>query len=259
MGAPKDDKRKRIALRLLGHPSVVWPGVGALGSMLLWGLLGVGGALMAFAGLVLGLVAAGAVSYRFLFKLEDISEEILESIKAEGEAEHNARMQARRARLASDVDLRDEAIFDELRELERAFKEDKSWTENVSPAMVVQVLRRFEDSRESCLQILDRAFDLRATAGRLRGEARQELMRANDELLEQVREAIDGLSKIYAGVQKLSIKRMTGKSAAEAELKENVDELNQLLDVAETAENRREEMFASAEDKYREYLSDGDD
>ncbi|MFA4845912.1 MAG: hypothetical protein WC654_05115, partial [Patescibacteria group bacterium] len=179
----KKQRTQRIALRIIGHPLVVIPGGLGAGAILL-SLIGVGGGIGAFVGIILALIATGVLTWRFLFRLKQISQETLDDIQKEIESERQERISKLRGKLSSDKDKRDERLLDELCEVEQAFKTDKSWMEQAGAGTVMQVLNRVGEVFETSLKLLERSFDLRQTANRLHGEARDQLLKTSDEILE---------------------------------------------------------------------------
>lgn len=253
----KKQRTKRIVLRLIGHPSVVIPGGLGAGAIVL-SVIGVGGGIGAFVGIILALVATGVLTWRFLFRLKQISQETLDAIQREIEETHKERISALRRKLSSDKDKRDEQLLNDLREVELAFKDDKSWMEQAGAETVIQVLHRVDEVFETSLKLLERSFDLRQTATRLHGEARDQLLKTSDDILEQVGQSVNDLGKILAGVQKLSVQRLTGQTMDQSDLQQGVKELKAILDAAQQAEDRCQKLFSGSGDKERfaEYLKE---
>jgi hypothetical protein len=253
----KKQRTQRIALRMIGHPFVVIPGVLGAGAFIL-SLIGVGGGIGAFAGIILALIATGVLTWRFLFRLKQTSQETLDDIQKEIESERQKHISKLRGKLSSDRDKRDERLLDELCEVEQAFKADKSWMEQAGAGTVMQVLNRVGEVFETSLKLLERSFDLRQTANRLHGEARDQLLKTSDEILEQVGQSVNDLGKILAGVQKLSVQRLTGQTMYQSDLQQGVKELKLILDAAQQAEDRCQKLFSGSGDKDRfaEYLKE---
>ena len=129
--------------------------------------------------------------------------------------------------------------------------------EDVEPTTSLQVMRRVDGVFETSVKLLERSFDLRQRAKRLRGDPQQQLIKTSNDLLDQVQLSIDELAKIFAGVQKLSVQRLTGRGATEGDLRQNVQELHELLGAAERAEDRRQSMLTGEDPtKYAEYLKE---
>jgi|GEM_PF-6480460 len=251
----KKQRNQRIALRLLGHPSVMIPS-GLGGSALIVALIaGIGGPLVIFGGIAGLLGGVSALAYRFLFKLNPVAKETLEAMQREVEEKRQTRLDIIRKKLASDREHRDEQLFDDLCEMESAFTRDKGWPEDIEPNTVLQVIRRVDGVFETSLKLLERAFDLRVRAKRLKGDTQTSLLTSSNQLLDQVQQSVQELGQIFAGVQKLSVQRLTGKGVAETELTQNVKELHDLLSAAERAETRRQGILSGADtDRYAEYL-----
>ncbi|HLD71187.1 MAG TPA: hypothetical protein VI873_01055 [Candidatus Peribacteraceae bacterium] len=251
----KKERNKRIALRLLGHSSVMIP-TGLGGSALILSLIaGIGGPFVLLGGLACILGGGAVLAYRFLFKLNPIAKETLEAMQEETEDAHRKRIQKIRDKLSSDSFCGDEALLDELMEMEEGFTRDKGWAEDIDMTTALQVMQRVDGIVETSIKLLERSFDLRQRARRMKDEARTSLLASSDQLLEQVRQSVSELGQIFAGVQRLSVQRLTGKGEAESDLKQNVKELHDLLGAAERAETRRQSILTGSEDnRYDEYL-----
>lgn len=250
----RNQRNKRVALRLFGHPIVVAPAAVGVGAVILSLIGGIGGGLLTFAGIVAILAALGVGLYRFLFKLKSISQETLDDIQKEVERVYQNRMNEIYRKLSSDYDRRDEELFLQLRELDEAFRSNNEWKDDVDSQLVGEVLSRFNESKKSSLIMLERSFDVRQKAGRLRGEAREKLIEASTKLLDRVEEGIVELSHIYANVQTLGANRLSGTgSEAQKDLDRNIGELRDYLNAAERAETRRQELLGDDTDDEKLY------
>jgi hypothetical protein len=204
-------------------------------------------------GLLLGLISIGALGFRVFYRLDRISKETAERMHTEIERAHERKLDMIRVKLASDNDRRDEQLFDSLRELERVFRRDNSWTKHITVMLAARTLARFDSIFENSLDILDRAFDLRQSASRLPVSAREKLLEKSAKLLDVVENSINELGKIYAQVQDLSVARMTGASQAEGTIRSDVAELNALLESAAAAEERSQAILSGEEFDASEY------
>ena len=246
--------RGSLLERALGHLGVVLPAVVSVGAFM-WAWV-MSSTVFLLIGLLCMTTSVLYAVYRLIFKLPEIGKEEVERVKRDLSRKRAERMRDLRALLASDEDNRDEELFDQLVELDEAFRDDQGWHEDVHATLVGQVLSRFENSFESSLKLLGKAFQLRARSRRLRGEAKDMLIQASNDLLVKVQEGITELSRIYASVQKLGIRRMTSSDSAEGDLRESVAELQSILDIAERTEDMRQELLGGKETEYDQYITE---
>lgn len=257
-------RAKRLALRIFGHPSVVLPTAGA--GICLTATLVVASPWIILSAAGLGATAIGVSAYRYIFKREQLADAIAQKEKEEILAraqQHQVQRQrdihVLRQRLASDDEPRDEQLLDQLIELEELFRGDSGWRDDIDVTLVGQVLGQFDASFHSSLKLLEKAFDLRTKSRRLRGDACGTLTRASDQLLTKVEEGITELGRIYAGVQSLSVQRLTSKDEAEEDLGKSVLELHEILQSAQTQEDARQHLLENPdESRYDEYLRESE-
>ena len=256
----KKELSRKVWYRLVGHWTCTAPVVAsalAAGT----GIVSQNGAPFLFGSAVAFLIGIGAVVIRKAYVFDSIIEDETTKAKASFEEERNKiankrerELDAFRDKLASDGDSRDEHLLDDLRSIANAFRSDRTWVENVPEMLSANVLARLDTMFEASIASLDRSYKLRITARTVRGEGKQELLKASGQLLDSVQTSIDELGKILAGVTKLSIKRLTGATLEDSELSNNMRELRTILDSAERAESTRQQLLASDEDdRYKEY------
>lgn len=253
----KPPTRGSLLQRALGHLGVVVPAILGVGALLFSWVFAKQPVIPILVGMGSLFMSALYAAYRLIFKLPQIAKEEIERMNEEITRQERDRRYNLRRKLASDKFLKDEALFDELVELEQAFQGDEGWREDVDPDLVGQVLSRFQNGFESSLRLLERSHDLRNRGIKMSGEAKTTLVNAADDLVASVEAGIDELSKIYAGVQKLGIRRATTKDGGEADLRTSVADLKSILSDAQHTEDVRQGLLEGRGPNYQDFLEAG--
>ncbi len=154
--------RKKFALRLASHPVTVLPFLGGL-TAIGAGWAGMLPATAIFAGVVGVVAGVGALVTRATLLGHRIAKQLHEELQTKDHDATEAALDALRQRLASDRDMRDEKMLDQLRELARVFKRDTEWIKRVNLVSAAEITGGVEELVRTCIQKLQDAFRLLET------------------------------------------------------------------------------------------------
>lgn len=252
----KEEIRKSVRAQMFGHWSVLGPLVGSALPFSYGLFIADDWKVPVFGGIACLFGSIGAYAYRRLVKWDVLTDIELAKAKSKFESDRNAIADKRerdlddfRRKLASDDFDRDEHLLDDLRNNANAFRSDRTWVENVPESLSVGMLARVDNTFEACLVKLERSFKLRQTAKSIKGEGRAELLKTAESELDDVQTAIEDLGKYLATVTKLSIKRLTGATVDQSNVRDNIKEMEALLTAAKNAEDFRQQLLSGASDK----------
>lgn len=256
-------RTKRLALRIFGHPSVVAPAVGA-------GIVAATAMVVASPWIILGAAGLGAVSvgvgaYRAIFGMNKIAEDIaleeqhqretkIKALEAERDAQAHAKerdLDVLRRRLAEDSDHRDEQLLDRLREINGRFREDHAWYKALNPIVRERVRETFHTLFEDAIARLRSSVELRDQVTSLESSALAPLKEAREQLLMEVTEVVEQMTRVLGGIQALGIKAIADKALSHGDARAQMAELETILigaqaaheRVSEPARDRRHEAF----------------
>jgi hypothetical protein len=221
----KRDLRNKILLRLLTSPWTLAPFV--LGSTLLAGALAFSAkpGMMVLAGLAGVLGGIGTFFTRFMLGAEKITRNSIAELQRESLDERERRMDELDRRLVSDEDPRTESALRDLRALEKAYSDLGGWGAKLDSASRFDIVSGVQDLYDNSADSLETAQQLWETASRLRTEeARQPILERREEIIADVRESIDQLSRLMVGIQQLGEARESGSELARirSQLDENL-------------------------------------
>lgn len=254
-------RTKRLALRIIGHPGVVAPAVGA-------GIVAATAMVVAPPWIILGAAGLCAISigvgaYRALFRTNKIAEDIaleeqhqreaeIETLEAERDAQARAKerdLDVLRRRLAEDSDHRDEQMLDRLREINGRFGEDHAWYKALNPVVRERVRETFHTLFEDAIARLRSSVELRDQATSLESAALAPLKEAREQLLTEVSEVVEQMANVLGGIQALGIRAIADKALSHGDAKAQMTELEMILTGAQAAHER---VSAPARDRRHE-------
>ncbi len=232
--------RKKVLLRLLGHPTVIAPLMAGMTALSAGWAMGWRGGLAAFAGLAGLLLAAGAFVTRLLVSGATIAREATEEIvQAEGVAAQRALDDLDRQLVEADTDPRPETALRDLRALRKAFEEAENAASPVHLPLLVDLRARVNELFGQCVQAITQTGRLWATAKQLNSAvARQPLIDQREKIIADVQATVKQLSDTLVGVQSLG----SGEGSSR-ELTRLREELDQSLAVARTVEERVDSLL----------------
>lgn len=256
---------KKVRAQVFGHWSVLVPLVGAGGFTSYGMFIASDWGLPLFGIIAATCISAGSYLYRFMYKQEEITKSEIEKARAKFEAERNVIADTRERELddfhrllASDDHTTDENLLYDLRSIAGTFRSDRTWVENIEPQDVSIILARVDTVFEACLEKLKRSFNQRQRADNIRGEGKQDLLETSQAILDEVQADIEELGKIFAKINKHSIRRATGATLDQADAANNLKELRDMISLAERSEDARQQLLSGTsgdDQRYAEYLN----
>jgi len=240
--------RRRIFLRLLGHPLVIAPSVlGATAWTAIWALSLPSG-LGLFAGLAGILGSAGVYLTRLI--LDD--GKTARAVLADEELGEQRAAQAvlddlDRRLVAADSDPRPETALRDMRALLRAFDEFAGKTDSLNAPAVIEVRSRVQQIFNQTVRSLEQTLRLGDTAKQLSmAAARTPLLQQRENIIADVEACTKQLGDTVAALQTL------GSSArSNNELSRLRDELDQSLQIASRVEDRLNSLLDQTESDIR--------
>jgi hypothetical protein len=226
--------RRRILLRLFGHPLGIVPAVAGVGLALTPIFFSVDPALPLFAGVV-GVVLGGAsIAVRALLGRDAIGRQVIEELEREAAAAQDARIRELRGELSSDDDPRDERLFDDLLRLVAAIRDDRGWREHVEPVVAADILADLDELARRSVTALQRGLTLERTARELHSaRARAGLEAERERLLADVQATVESVGELLTQLKVHTAQRGVGST--------NLDQLrtslSRTLDAARAAED----------------------
>lgn len=240
--------RRKVFLRLLGHPVVIAPFVlGVTGCTAVWALsLATGLGWFAACAGVLG--SAGAYLTRLILDDGRTARTVIEEAERSAQqATQTALDQLDRRLVTSDDDPRPETALRDLRALVRAFDEFAENTGAVNAPAVVEVRSRVRQLFDYSVRSLEQTQQLGDTAKILHlPEARKPLLEQRERIIADVQAGIKQLGDTLATLQRLG----TGDSS-NRELARLRDELDQSLEIASRVETRMNSLLDQTESDIR--------
>jgi hypothetical protein len=227
--------RKKIFLRLLGHPLVIAPSLlGATAFTAIWALSLPSG-LGLFAGLAGILGSAGVYLTRLILDDGKTARAVLtEEELGEQQAAQAALDDLDRRLVEADNDPRPETALRDLRALVRAVDEFANRTNALNAPAVIDVRSRVQQIFESSVRALEQTLQLGDTAKKLgMAEARKPLLAQREKIIKDIQACARQLGDTLAALQTLD----TG-AQSHRELGRLREELDQSLQVASRVEER---------------------
>ena len=226
---PMDQVKKKVLLDLFASPLTVLPvAMGLSAWMLSWAVdgsvwLNVGG----LAGVLGGL---GLLATRLIFGLDKITENAFEYLHEQQREEQEQHLDRLQSRLRRDNDPRTQTYLRTLRDLYDGMQEDVANGKLTRQAGIV--LGQVDKLFQAAVKHLEHSYHLWKTAKRLSGAARQNLNDEREQVIQEVRETVEHLSRTIEQFHSFRVKEN------EAELAKLREELDETMNVARRAEAR---------------------
>jgi len=240
--------RRKVFLRLLGHPVVLAPFVlGVSASTALWALswpLGLG----LFAATAGVLASAGAYITRLILDNGKTARAVIAEMEQGDQRAAQAALDDLDRRLvAADNDPRPETALRDLRALVRAVDDYAAGTDAATAPVVIDVRSRVQQIFESSVRSLEQTLQLGDTAKILHlPEARKPLLEQREKIIADIQAGVKQLGGTLAALQQLG----TGAQSSR-ELSRLRDELDQSLAIASRVEERLNSLLDQTESDIR--------
>lgn len=214
-------------------PSVVLPIVGGISAWFLSWAAG-GSVPLDIAGLIGVLGGTGWLATRFIFLTDKITEKVLNEIRQKLKDEEDRRLAELQKKLRRDRDPRTQDYLLLLRNAKDDFEEvaNRPGVEKRSAEIIQQVRQLFE----SAIQQLDRTYKHWELAERLTGAERAGVMHQREQILQEVKEAVDHLEEVAKQYRDLMVRERN------VDLSRLRDDLDTSLRIAKRTEERMREL-----------------
>jgi hypothetical protein len=240
--------RRKVFLRLLGHPLVIAPSVlGATAFTAVWALslpLGLGW----FAGVAGVLGSAGIYLTRLILDNGKTAGSVIAEMQQKDQQSAQAALDDLDRRLvAADNDARPETALRDLRALVRAVDDYAGRSDALNAPAVIDVRSRVRQIFESSVRSLEQTLQLGDTAKILHlPEARKPLLDQREKIIADIQAGVKQLGGTLAALQRLG----TGAQSSR-ELSRLREELDQSLEIASRVEDRLNSLLDQTESDIR--------
>jgi len=240
--------RRKVFLRLLGHPVVLAPLVlGVSACTAVWAFNWPPG-LGWFATAAGALASVGAYITRLVLDNGKTAQSVIAEIEQRDHQAGQAALDDLDRRLvAADTDPRPETALRDLRALVRAVDDYAGSTEGLHAPAVIDVRSRVQQIFESSVRSLEQTLQLGDTAKILHlPEARKPLLEQREKIIADIQAGVKQLGGTLAALQRLA----TGTQSSR-ELSRLRDELDQSLEIASRVEDRLNSLLDQTESDIR--------
>jgi len=240
--------RKKILLRLIGHPLVIAPSVlGVSGCIGIWALNWPTG-LGLFAGLAGVLGSAGVYLTRLILDGGKTASAVLAEQELQEQQATQAVLDDLDRRLAAgDDDARPEIALRDMRALVRAFDEFTG----IPSAAIIDVRSRVQQLFDHSVHSLEQTLRIGDTAKKLdMPEARKPLLIQREKIIEDIQACVKQLGDTLAALQQLD-----AGTQSTGELTRLREELDQSLEIAGRVESRLNSLLDRTESDIHSSLS----
>jgi len=228
-----DQVKKKVLLDLFASPLTVLPVAGGLSAwMLSWAIDG--SLWLNLGGLVGVLGGLGLLATRLIFGLEQITARAHEYQHQQQREEQEDKLDRLRSQLRRDDDPRTQTYLRTLRDLYDGLQEDVASGKLTRRAGIV--LGQVDKLFQAAVKHLEHSYHLWKTAKRLSGSARQKLNDEREQVIQEVKETVEHLSKAIEQFHSFRVQEN------EAELAKLREELDATMQVARRAEERVAEL-----------------
>ncbi len=227
--------RKKVFLRLLGHPLTIAPFMIGMTAMTASWAMNWQPSVGLFLGLAGALGSVGAYFSQLMLKGESTAQAVIEDAATAGEKSRQEALDGLERRLVEgDDDPRPEVALRELRALMKEFEAPETEGGRMNAAMTFEIRAMSEQLFDRCVESLRQSDRLWTMAARLQtGAARDPILRQREKIIAEVEDSIRHLSGTLVTLQGLD-----GGAAADTELRRLRAELDQSLAIAKTVEER---------------------
>lgn len=220
--------RKKVLIRLLSSPITLCPFLAGASILLgVWALGPDKPGIPLFIGLSCILASFGTFLNRLVLGAEKVTQKVMEETQEEAQKAREKALDDLEARLVADGDPRTEQYFRDLRALTAHLtmlgKDSAAGLAGVDAYSAFEIMTRVEDLFDLSVRSLERTLELWNTVQHVGSdEARTPILRAREELIGEVRESIEQLGSVLAGIQKLSAEDRTSSNLGR--LREELDQ-----------------------------------
>lgn len=244
--------RRRVLLKVLGHPVTTWSGVASVALFTLAFLMH-DAALPAFGGVCALVLSLGTAGYNIFYRAETLAKDTIHAIQTEQEEQVETRLRTLRSQLAADRDERDEEALDDLIALVEAFKDERSIVRELDTVTATDILSGVDRLFQQCVSALEGSVRNRELIVKLSREASEPLRAQREEVITQVQAGVRELGNILSGAQKLVARARASDGSARA-IASETDELRRSLELASRVEERMRGLGGARD--YSEYLKE---
>ena len=240
--------RRKVFLRLLGHPVVIAPFVlGVSACTAVWAFNWPAG-LGWFATAAGALASAGAYLTRLVLDDGKIARAVVTEMEQRDQQAIEATLdELDRLLSISDKDPRPETALRDLRALVRAFDSFAEKTDSLHAPAVIEVRSRVREIFESSVRSLEQTLQLGNTAKILHlPEARKPLLEQREKIIAEIQAGIKQLGNTLAALQHLGSGAQSTRELARLR-----DELDQSLQIASRVEERLNSLLDHTESDIR--------
>ncbi len=228
-----DDVKRKVLLDLFASPLTLLPVVGGVTALLASWAIG-GDPVLTFGGLAGILGGIGMFSSRIIFGLEKMTNQAYQYVLQKQQASQQAALERLYKKLQADRDPRTERLLTQLQSLYDDLKRDVE--QGKIKITAHQVLDGVDNVFQVCVDYLDRSFRLWETAGRMKGAAREQVLRQREELIAEVARSCDHLEQTINQLNETATER------DKSDLAQLRAELDETIRVARRAEERAEAL-----------------
>jgi len=236
-----DDVKKKVLLDLFASPVTLLPVVvGATALLASWA--GIGGTTLALAGVAGVLGGIGMFATRIVFGLDKLTNRAYEYVLERQQKDQLESLQELYQKLERDDDPRTERLLTQLWNLYNDLKKDID--EGKVTVAAHDVLDGVDNMFRVCVDYLDRSHRLQMTAQKMRGTARDDVMRQREELITEVAASCQHLETTIERLNQVTTTRN------KSELSQMRSELDETIRIAKRAEERAGKLGDEEERPY---------
>jgi len=220
------DLQKQILLELLITPATVLPTLIGGSILLLSPMFGGYTAFFGFVGLLIGF---GSFLTNLVFNLKTISNRALNQWNAQQTKDRERLLDSLDRKLQKTESDRDENVFRNLRVLYKSFSGDVVGGK-LSDHVPSQMLDSIDDIFKTCIEKLQRSYEIHKTANTMTGKLKKDLQNQRDNVVSEVETSVLELSSVINEVRALKFKNETN------DLRRLQSRLSSQLEVAKATE-----------------------
>lgn len=228
-----DEVKRKVYLDIFASPTTLLPMVGGISALMAsWAMNG--NATLNFAGVTGILMGAGVLVTRLIVGLESLTERAYDHLLQRQRQQQEQALEHLHQRLIRDQDPRTQNSLHDLQHLYKQLKE-KTDRGDVNAA-AFEVVRGVDELFQSCVNQLEHSVELWETASKLRGPAREEMLRQRSQLVDEICDTVIHLGKTVDKFHAVT----TNKNRSElARLR---SELDRSMEIAKEVERRTDQL-----------------
>jgi len=226
-------------MKLISSPWSLIPCVlGLTDLLLLWGF-DIRSGPAAFAGIASILAGVGIFLTRLLLGNERAFQKVLEELDRKTRMQQEKALDQLDSELVKDRDSRTQSLLRDLRALHKAFQEDRTWSQNLNPQSIFDIVSKVEKLFSHCVLSLKQTLTLWSTARKMSTPlAKEPILEQREHLVQDVADSIHQLGILLARLQRMRF----SEDHDNTELARIRKELETSLAVAEAVEKRVAEL-----------------